>query len=164
MASAQAAQPVKKNATKIPRQKASARANSTFVQFESCRPMSRYHQSAALVFSRGDDVGMELPALEAAPCCFVLHPPITSPSKLRISFSIGFRNTKTSTLGVVPTRSVTNLGPWDHQGKKVSFVRLRSPSGSFRTTEDRLRSHPAPVSAPGATPRSLECGEFSGVG
>jgi hypothetical protein len=53
MASAQAAQPVKKNATKIPRQKASARANSTFVQFESCRPMSRYHQSAALVFFSG---------------------------------------------------------------------------------------------------------------
>jgi hypothetical protein len=37
MASAQAAQPVKKNATKIPRQKASARANSTFVQFERPR-------------------------------------------------------------------------------------------------------------------------------
>src|SRR5580704_16120867 len=31
MASAQAAQPIKKNATKIPRQKGSARANSTFV-------------------------------------------------------------------------------------------------------------------------------------
>jgi hypothetical protein len=129
MASAQAAQPEKKNATKIPRQKASARANSTFVQFESCRPMSRYHQSAALVFSRGDDVGMELPALEAAPCCFVLHPPITAPSKLRISFSIGVRNTKTSTLGVVPTRSVTNLGPWDHQGAPQRGVF----SGQIRT-------------------------------
>ncbi|MFZ3325972.1 MAG: hypothetical protein WA231_08815 [Methylocella sp.] len=39
MASAQAAQPVKKNETKIPRQKASARANSTFVLAVDTPPM-----------------------------------------------------------------------------------------------------------------------------
>jgi hypothetical protein len=42
---------------------------------------------------------------------------------LRISFFTGFGNTKTWTLGEVLTQSVTNLGPWDHQGKKATFVR-----------------------------------------
>src|ERR1700730_14960171 len=78
-----------------------------------------------------DDVGMNMPALEAALCCFVLHPPITAPSKLRMSFSTSFGTSKTSTLGLVPMQSVTNLGPRHHQGKKVYFVRVRSRAPFF---------------------------------
>ena len=54
---------------------------------------------------------MELLALGAA--LFVVSSyirRITAPSRLRMSFSTGFGNTKTSILGVVPMRSVTNLG------------------------------------------------------
>jgi hypothetical protein len=86
---------------------------------------------------------MEPPAMK--PRCFVFHPPITAPSRLRISFFTGFGNTKTWTLGVVLTQSVTNVGPWDHQGKKVSFAcdhrrdhsnhrRSAAISSSFRLT------------------------------
>lgn len=101
-------------------------------------------------FLKEDDVGMELLALGAALFVSFYIRRITAPSKLRMSFSTGFGNTKSSTLGVVPMRSVTNLGKYDHQGKKVFLVRVRSPSGPFRTTEYRLRSHPAPGSDPSA--------------
>ena len=37
-------------------------------------------------------------------------------------------------------------------------------SGSFRTTEDRLRSHPAPVSAPGTTSENDIGGGQIGIG
>ena len=50
MASAQAAQPVKKNATKIPPRKASAHANSTFVLAVDTPPMEA---RAAEVIRRG---------------------------------------------------------------------------------------------------------------
>jgi hypothetical protein len=53
---------------------------------------------------------MELLALGAALFVSSYIRRITAPSKLRMSFSTGFGNTKTSTLGVVPMRSVTNLG------------------------------------------------------
>jgi hypothetical protein len=62
-------------------------------------------------FLKEDDVGMELLALGAA--LFVVSSyirRITAPSRLRMSFSTGFGNTKSSTLGAVPMRSVTNLG------------------------------------------------------
>ena len=58
---------------------------------------------------------MELLALEVALFrCFVLHPPNYGTPRLRMGFSTGFGNTKTSTLGVVPMRTVTNFGPRDH--------------------------------------------------
>jgi hypothetical protein len=53
---------------------------------------------------------MELLSLGAALFVSSYIRRITAPSRLRMSFSTGFGNTKTSTLGVVPMRSVANLG------------------------------------------------------
>jgi hypothetical protein len=69
---------------------------------------------------------------------FDLHPPITAPSKLRLSFSTSFGNSKTSTLGLVPMQSVTNLGPRHHQGKKVYFVRVRL--GLYHPSVQRIQA------------------------
>ena len=120
-------------------------------QFESRQPVSRYRQSAALVYSRGGrrwegTAGAGGRALLFRPSC-------ADYGTLKVENFLFDRLWQHQDLDTwrVPRRIVTTLGPWDHQGKKISFVRVRSPSGSFRTTEDRLRSHPTPVSAPGAT-------------
>ena len=79
--------------------------------FESRRSVVRYHQSAALVFSKGGrrwdgTAGAGGRAL----CFFVLHPPDNGALKVENVLFDRLWQHQDLDVGVIPMRSVTNLG------------------------------------------------------